>query len=360
MTDQIEMPEEFTAPRGAGPQLRYARERLGLSVGDIAARTKISQRHIADLEAGNYAAFTSRTYAIGFARTVAKAVGLDGEAIAAEVRGEINRLQPATRTTASYEPSDPARVPSQSLVWFSLVALALLLAGLFFAYRTLFSPAAELPSLIEQQEAEQAAAAAAASQAATPAPAAAGPVVFTATDDRVWVRLYDATGQVLLDKELALGESFTVPADANSPMVRTARPEALSITVGGRPVPPLATEMMTLRDVKVDAATLLARPAAQPSAAPSATPSPVASRANLVAPLVAPVRTVPLSQRQPARAPAAASRSPRPASAPSSAAPGAQEAAAANEASAAEAASAGPAVQEAAPPPAEPAAPAAE
>lgn len=354
MTDQIEMPEEFTAPRGAGPQLRYARERLGLSVGDIAARTKISQRHVVDLEAGNFAAFTSRTYAIGFARTVAKAVGLDAEAIATQVRGELNALQPATRTTASYEPSDPARVPSQPLVWFSIVALGLLLAGLFFAYRTLFSPAAELPSLIEPQETPQAAA----SPAPSATPATSGPVVFTAMDDRIWVRFYDATDAVLLDKELLRGESFTVPAAANGPMVRTARPEALAITVGGRPVPPLATEMMTLRDVKVDAASLLARPAPQPSASasasPSATPSPVATSANVIAP----VRTVPLSQRQPQRVAAAATpRAPRPAATRSSAPSGTQDAAAANAASAAAAADA--AVPEAAPPPAaEPAPPA--
>lgn len=352
MTDQIEMPEEFTAPRGAGPQLRYARERLGLSVGDIAARTKISQRHVEDLEAGNYGAFTSRTYAIGFARTVAKAVGLDGEAIAAQVRGELNALQPATRTTASYEPSDPARVPSQPLVWFSLVALALLLAGLFFAYRTLFSPAAELPSLVEQQEAEQAAARA--SAAATPEPAASsGPVTFTATDERVWVSFYDADGLRLLEKELARGESFTVPAEARGPMIRTARPEALSITIGGRPVAPLATEMMTLRDVPVDAASLLARAAPQPSASasPAAAPSPQASDID------APVRTVPLSQRQPART-ATPPRAVRPAAARSSA-PAAQDAAAANEASAA-AVEAAPAVSEAAPPPSGEPAPAGE
>lgn len=349
MTDQIEMPEEFTAPRGAGPQLRYAREKLGLSLGDIAARTKISQRQVADLEAGNFAAFSSRTYAIGFARTVAKAVGLDGETIAAQVRGEINALQPPARTTASYEPSDPARVPSQPLVWFSLVALGLLLAGLFFAYRTLFSPAAELPSLIEQQEAEQAAAAA--TPAPTPAPATSGPVVFTASDDRIWVRFYDATGQSLLEKELALGESFTVPADANGPMVRTARPEALTITVGGRPVAPLATEMMTLRDVKVDAASLLARPAPQPSAAVSPTPSPTTTN------VVAPVRPVPLSRPLPVRSTTTAQRTPRPAAARSSAPAAPQDAAAANLASAV---SAAPEAAAAAPPPAAEPAPAAE
>ncbi|MES2700178.1 MAG: helix-turn-helix domain-containing protein [Pseudomonadota bacterium] len=352
MTDQIEMPDEFTAPRGAGPQLRYARERLGLSVADIAARTRISQRQIEDLEAGNFAAFSSRTYAIGFARTVAKAVGLDGEAIARQVRGELNVLQLPERMAAGYETSDPARVPSRSLVWLSLVAVALLLAGLFVAYRTLFSPAAELPSLVDQQEAERAAAAASAardSAAATPA-APSGPVVFTSLEDGIWVRFYDASGTRLLETEMARGQSFTVPAAATGPMLWTARPEALTITVGGRAVPPLATEMMTMRDVQVDAASLLARPApaASPSGAASASPTP----RNMAAPL----RQVPLSQSL-----SATTRRAAPASAPrraasNAAAPSAsQDAANDNVPAAAALAEAQPAepAAEAAPPPAD-------
>lgn len=356
MTDQIEMPDEFTAPRGAGPQLRYARERLGLSVADIAARTRISQRQIEDLEAGNFAAFSSRTYAIGFARTVAKAVGLDGEAIARQVRGELNVLQPPERMSAGYETSDPARVPSRSLVWLSLVAVALLLAGLFVAYRTLFSPAAELPSLVDQQAAERAAAAASAardSAAATPA-AASGPVVFTSLEDGIWVRFYDTSGTRLLETEMARGQSFTVPAAATGPMLWTARPEALTITVGGRAVPPLATEMMTMRDVKVDAASLLARPA------PSTSPTTSASGAALASPtprnMAAPLRQVPLSQSL-----SATTRRAAPASAPrraasNAAAPSAsQDAATDNVPAAAALAEAQPAepAAEAAPPPAD-------
>ncbi|MEO5706580.1 MAG: helix-turn-helix domain-containing protein [Alteraurantiacibacter sp.] len=283
MTEQIEMPDEFTAPRGAGPQLRYARERLGLSVADIAARTRISQRHIEDLEAGNFAAFSASTYAVGFARTVAKAVGLDGQAIASQVRGELNALQPTQRIAAGYETSDPARVPSRPLVWLSLAAVALLLAGLFVAYRTLFSPAAELPSLVTPEQAEPSAAAA---EGPAATPATGGPVVFTSLEDGVWVRFYDASGTRLLETEMARGQSFTVPEAANGPLLWTARPEALTITVGGRAVPPLATEMMTMRDVKVDAATLLARPT--PAASASASPAP----RNIAAPL----RRVPLSQ----------------------------------------------------------------
>jgi len=300
MSDQIEMPEEFTAPRGAGPQLRLAREQLGLSVADVAARTRISARHITDLEAGDFAAFSSRTYAIGFARTVAKAVGLDGEVIAGQVRGALNALQPAPRVAEGYETSDPARVPSRPLVWFSALAGGLLLAGLFVAWRTMFSPAAELPSLVAPEEVAQVAGPAAPSD--QPSAVASGAVVFTATDDQVWVRFYDASGQRLMEKDLVRGESYTVPANANGPMVRTARPEALTITVGGRPVPPLATEMMIVRDVKVDAASLAARPAvAVAAAAPSAAPS-------VAAAIAAPLRQVPLSARARPRGAAATAR----------------------------------------------------
>ncbi len=352
MTDQIEMPEEFTAPRGAGPQLRLARERLGLSIADIAARTRISQRHIADLEAGNFAAFSSRTYALGFSRTVAKAVGLDGDTIAALVRADLNLLQPAERALSGYETSDPARVPSGPLVWLSLVAVALLLAGLFVAYRTLFSPAAELPSLVQPEEA--APAVAASGPAATAAsPAASGPVVFTSLESGIWVRFYDAAGTSLLETELARGQSFTVPAGANGPMLRTARPEALTVTVGGRAVPPLATEMMTIRDVKVDAASLLARPAPSASASPPAT---AATSGNVIAPL----RRVPLSQsgttpRRATTSRASAPRVSRPVPVRTRAAAPSQDAAEANAASA-EATQEAAAAPEATPePPAEPA-----
>jgi transcriptional regulator with XRE-family HTH domain len=57
MTEQIEMPEDSLAPRGAGPQLRLAREHKGLSIKDLAERTRIPQRQIEKIEAGNFAAY---------------------------------------------------------------------------------------------------------------------------------------------------------------------------------------------------------------------------------------------------------------------------------------------------------------
>jgi cytoskeleton protein RodZ len=302
MNDQVEVPVNSVPPQSAGARLRHAREAAGLSIADIAARTRITQRQVEHIEQGDYAAFASRTYIIGFARNIARTVGLDPEDVAHQVRSEIGALQMQARPDEAFEPGDPARVPSRSLVWLSLAAAGLLLAGLFMAYRTYFSPAAELPSLVERQEAEVAALAArqraAASPAAATAAAPSGPVVFTATGDGVWVRFYDAAGQRLLETELARGQAFTVPADANGPMIRTARPELLAITIGGRPVAPLATEMITVSDVKVDATSLLAR-APQPGATAS-------GAAAMSANPAAPVRTTPISEGTRLPRPAAA------------------------------------------------------
>ena len=55
------------------------------------------------------------------------------------------------------------------------------------------------------------------------------------------------------------GESFAVPADANKPMIVTGRPQALQVTVGGKPVAPLGEPDRTIADVGVSAAALLAR-----------------------------------------------------------------------------------------------------
>jgi cytoskeletal protein RodZ len=267
-------------PLGTGERLHAAREARKLSLEQVAAETRIPQRHLTAMEAGDFAKLPGRTYAVGFARTYAKTVGLDPDDVAAGVRAELDAQSEDGYRPASFEPGDPARVPSRALGWFAAFAVLLLLAGGFFFFRSIFSPAGELPSLVEQQNEQQQAQrqAAARQTAATPAPAAAanGPVVFTAAVPNVWVKFYDAGGKTLLQKQMALGESFTVPPDAQGPMIWTGRPDALAITVGGKPVPKLAEQEQVMKDVPVTAQALLAR--GQPSAAPAGEkPAPAAT-----------------------------------------------------------------------------------
>ena len=72
--DHGELPPETaqeSAPQTAGGQLRAAREARGLDLSQVAAETRIPQRHLENIEAGEYGNLPSRTYAIGVARSYA-------------------------------------------------------------------------------------------------------------------------------------------------------------------------------------------------------------------------------------------------------------------------------------------------
>ncbi|MDL2351637.1 MAG: helix-turn-helix domain-containing protein [Pseudomonadota bacterium] len=251
-----------------GSRLRRAREHAGLGVAALAAQTRISQRQIEAIEASDFAALPGRTYAVGFSRSLARAVGLDEAEVAAATRAELTQQQgeDQRRPVQTFEPGDPARVPSARLTWLALagVALAVVLGIVFLP--SLFSPAGTLPSILPADQSSAAAVIPA-------APTAEGPVVFTALQPGVWVKFTDAAGTQLLQKELAQGESYTVPAGQGEVLLQTARPDQLAITIGGQPVPKLSDVQQTMKDVPVSAAALLARGSAAqtlPAAVPTA------------------------------------------------------------------------------------------
>lgn len=264
-----------------GARLARAREASGMSRAQLSNVTKIPERHLAAIEASDFSALPARTYAVGFSRSVAKALGLDDREVVDQVRVELaNQEPPPLRGIPAFEPGDPARVPGARFAWIAaLAALVVIVAGVAFAWRSYYAPAGELPSILAEENAAPGTAVVA-PVAPPPAPAANGPVVFTAQAPTVWVKFTDGTGKQLLQKELQQGESWTVPQDVADVKLWTAHPEALAITVGGQPVPKLAETQQTMRDVPVTAAALLARgapvqaSAAPASAAPAALPVP--------------------------------------------------------------------------------------
>jgi cytoskeleton protein RodZ len=295
----------------AGPALRRAREARGLGLAEIGELTKIPERHLQTIEDGNFAALPARAYAVGFARTYARAVGLDEREVARMVRDELDGA-PSDQGIArpnTFDPGDPARIPSSRFALLAAaLAVAVIVVGLVF-WRNFYSPAAELPPIVADEPA-----AGTAPPAALPAQAAGGPVVFTAMIPDLWVRLYDADGAPLLERSLNQGERFEVPTDAKAPMLWTAHPEALAITVGGREVPRLAETQQTVKDVPVNAAALLAR-ASAPEPVVQAEPAALARAAE-----PARRRTVTKPAAPTAREPAPAAAEP----APAPAAPAAQ------------------------------------
>lgn len=256
-------------PERAGESLRAARERMGLSLAEIAARTRVPLRHLEAMEQDNYAGLPSPTYATGFARAYARAVEVDEVEIARRVRSELAGMTRATPEYRPWEAADPARVPSRGVAMVALgLALAVLvLAGLYFGsglFRRGAGPAA--PDTV--------AAAPSGAVPVAPAPAATPAVaqVFVTATDEVWARIYDANGKTLHQGTLQPGERFEVPADAQDPMINVGRPDKINITVNGSQLQGLNLGRTPIKDVRVSAAALTARVAGRSLPAASATP----------------------------------------------------------------------------------------
>lgn len=268
---------ELFPPAHVGERLAAARRAHALTLQDIASRTRIPVRHLEAMEAGKFETLPGRTYAIGFAKAYARAVELPEDEIAQEIRAMLGgQGQVPTREVTQFDLDEPSKVPSARLALLAAVVGAVILIAGFGVWRTYFFPGANVEDLAQAADSATAGPAVPAKGKASARPAAApaidpkAEVVFTATEDNIWIKFYDGEGKQLMQKQMALGEQYTVPADAVNPQVWTGRPDAFQITVGGRSVAPLGTSEVAVKDIPVTAAALMARPAASPEAASSA------------------------------------------------------------------------------------------
>ena len=292
-------------PQTVGEKLRAAREAQGVSLAEVAASTRIPQRHLEAIEKSNYASLPSITYALGFAKAYARTVEVDEVAIARELRGELaTTYEPRAAPAPVYDMDGPRRSAPGGIVWISLIVVLLLAAGIGVYYGTdLFrGTAPEAEGLVIPED--------------TPTPdagnevvaAGAGQVTLIALDT-VWLRVTDGTGKTLFEKELQAGERYDVPADADHPRARVARPDKIQVTLNGSNVAPLGEGAVTV-DVEIGADALLARGQPGAGATPSAAPL-TGVPAGRPRPRPAPPRA-PVASPTPSAEPAVTNTSPAP------------------------------------------------
>ncbi|HEX8573081.1 MAG TPA: RodZ domain-containing protein [Allosphingosinicella sp.] len=262
--------------QSVGERLRVAREAKGLSLDDVARQTRIPVRHLEHIEREEWDALPAITYSVGFARSYANTVDLDGGQIGAEVRQQLGGARPGSAAAAPfYEPADPARVPPRSLLIAAGLIAVLLLVGYLIWRSSAVDEDSPADVAITQSDAPPAANPAAPRPAgpAVQAPAPTnGPVVLTAVED-VWLRIDQAgSGPALYMGILKAGQSYQVPAGAQAPRIRTARAHVLKVSVGGAQIPPLGPPETTISNVSLAPADLVAR--AQGGAQPAAPTTP--------------------------------------------------------------------------------------
>jgi transcriptional regulator with XRE-family HTH domain len=273
--DEDQAPDQASLfPKSTGDKLREAREAQGLTLADIANRTRVPTRHLEAIENGDYGSLPSPTYTVGFAKAYARVVGLDEKVIAGEVRNNPQLpLAPMTQYD-TYQPGDPKRLPSRGLATVAGGIGVLVLIAVILWYGTGLFRGSNEPVATPPENTI------AAAPEPTPAPVSGGQVSLTATDS-VWLKIYDASGKTLFEKTMTAGERYDVPADANGPMINVGRPDKIQVTVNGSAVAPLGDGKVAIQDVPISAAALQARgatpaPAATPAAS-TAAPAPAAT-----------------------------------------------------------------------------------
>jgi len=265
-----EVAPEQDAPT-VGQQLRAAREKMKVALDDIAAQTRIPKRHLESLENSEWDQLPAPTYTLGFAKSYASAVGLDRIDIGDQLRAEMGGQRFTANTTETFEPADPRRTMPKSLVIGTIVAVIVLIALMsWFNNRSL-----ETTDEAGKVAAEQAAAPTAATPVAqASAPAQNLPVVINAAD-AVWLQVYEKGGATFFSGILQPGQTFAVPATSAAPLLKTAKPEALRISVGNQVAPPVGKAAEKVSDVSLLSADLLKGGAAT-AAVPQSRPTPAA------------------------------------------------------------------------------------
>ncbi len=213
-----------------GPQLAAARERLRLSVDQLAERTRIRPHVIEAIEIDDFAPCGGDFYARGHLRTLARVLGVDVAPLLATYDDKYadapidpRRVFEAELATGRGGPIRGTRGgPNWSVIVAAVmtVVLAWSVARLVMDHPTTVSPSS--PSL-----ADGSAGLTSGGQAAAPVP-----VVLTAAGGGAHVVVRDGTGKVVFTGSLAFGQSRTLQV---SPPVRIQSTDgSLEVTVDGQ------------------------------------------------------------------------------------------------------------------------------
>ena len=281
----MEETSEANTPATVGAQLRAAREARGQTLDEIGQQTRIPVRHLVQIESGRLEGLPAAPYSAGFVKAYARTVGLDPVALSLAFRGELSQTSSASTRIAyePYEPADPTRLPPRLLAIVAFAIAILLVAGYGIWRSGLLTGegpdararlAANGDAAAAPDNGAAPAAPAATTAAPTPAPVPTGGAVKLTALQPVWFKVSERSGATLFIGTLDQGKSFDVPATAVDPLIRTGKPEALGVTVGGQAVAPLGKPAHVISNVSLKADALRARPADPDASTANASPTP--------------------------------------------------------------------------------------
>ena len=271
-TSDMNEPVLHPAPaEGFGAALKRAREAQGISIGDMAARSRLSVQQVRALESERTAELPEPVYVRAFIRGVASVLGLEPDPLVADYTARYGAA--SVGVLPDHDPAKETVVRASGRrtgLKAAVVAIAAVLvcAAGWYAWSSMSDgaetqPAAETPVVDapesveaapapEQAAAEQAAAEKAAAEKAAAEKAAAEKAaaekaraqsqaaatgerrVTLSTSGACWVQILLPNGRSFFAKEMAEGgsETLNVPVGAR---VTVGNASVMTLTVDGRP-----------------------------------------------------------------------------------------------------------------------------
>lgn len=241
-----------------GTDLRQARERAGISLHDLAARTRIPLHHLQAIERNELSRVPPGIFLRSFIRTYAREVGVDPVAAIAQYRAmtaPIEEVQPESKAPPVKEPTRSESILRELFEarsrWGSAVIVAALLAGVIAVNRYGID-SSDTRKVTAAVPSETPAPTVPPNPLAQPTPIAQQapvepPVAIATTgtglqmeiraENDCWVRAV-VDGQPTFARLLQPGEIQSLTAQRDI-ILRVGDPAALSYSVNGRQGPPL-------------------------------------------------------------------------------------------------------------------------
>ncbi len=247
-----------------GEILRRTREHYGQSLKDVENILRIRASQIDAIEKGMIASLPGRVYAIGFVRSYAEYLGLDGAKVVQLFKAQY--MDPQPREALSFPvPASESKTPP---VWLALLGLVLLVAVfVFWGYMqaqgrqsaTVIEP---VPKKIQERitqkvvtpapQPEQGSTVSAflgENMGQTPSDQHKG--IILNINDNSWVEIKGADGKVLVSDVLKKGDQYFVP-DSPGLSMSLGNAGGIEIKLNGRALKPLGKEGVVMRDIPLD------------------------------------------------------------------------------------------------------------
>ncbi len=149
ISDDADLPLETL-----GQDLRAARQRKGEDLATVSKALKIRKDHLEAIEESNIEKLPGRAYALGFARTYAEYLGLDGPACIERFKAEIAGRDSNTDDMVKLSVPDERKWPQGSIVFVVLLVIAAIYGGYYLsvsADRMLVEPVTPVPDRLASQ-----------------------------------------------------------------------------------------------------------------------------------------------------------------------------------------------------------------